>query len=335
MTQTIAKDVMVTLGPDASPELADALRRVPDVAVVEDAPQTTVIVRGASLPMSTRIVGPADIQSVLGDRDEHDGQHWLVLVRAAIDDQLAARLQDADVGYVDAAGRAWLPGQARTRRTRSSRSSATRGLRAPSLRLVQLLADHPNDEWTERSLAKRAATTPVTAHHVLARLEHAGLVERRGRGPGTRRQVGDLPGLWRWLATNGRPGRVDRLSCFVSDPDGVPSTIGGLALALTGARAAEQLGTPVLTGIQRATYRVDTHAEGLEDVPRALGGFRTDQGANLILLADPDRLAHNDARLAASGQLLGPPSRVMLDLYLEPRGEAAAELFCDLWPGRE
>jgi hypothetical protein len=90
----------------------------------------------------------------------------------------------------------------------------------------------------------------------------------------------------------------------------------------------------LLSGVQRVTFRVDVDADGLEDIPQALGGFRTDRGANVVLIADPDGLAQGGSEASTEEQLIAPPSRVMLDLYLEPRGAAAAELFAQLWPAR-
>ena len=71
--------------------------------------------------------------------------------------------------------------------------------------------------------------------------------------------------------------------------------------------------------------RVNVNDDELEDIPGALGGFRTVEGANLLLVADPDRLAFVDRDASTDGHFTAPPSRVLLDLYLEPRGAAAAE----------
>jgi len=57
--------------------------------------------------------------------------------------------------------------------------------------------------------------------------------------------------------------------------------------------------------------------------------------ANLTLIADPEHLAGSDARTDGDGRVTAPPSRVMLDLYLEPRGEAAVGVFLDLWGSKE
>jgi hypothetical protein len=92
---------------------------------------------------------------------------------------------------------------------------------------------------------------------------------------------------------------------------------------------------PVLTRATTPTVRVSARPEELEDVPEALGGFRTEDGANLILIADPDRLAFVDAFAGSGGRLLAPPSRIMLDLFLEARGEAAVDVFLSLWGDRE
>jgi len=88
---------------------------------------------------------------------------------------------------------------------------------------------------------------------------------------------------------------------------------------------------PVVSNIQRPMYRVPATGDELEDVPSTVGGFRTDRGANLVLVADPHRLAALDATTTDEGIVVAPLSRVMLDLYLEPRGAAAADVFLDLW----
>ena len=106
-------------------------------------------------------------------------------------------------------------------------------------------------------------------------------------------------------------------------------------MVLTGALAAEGMGLPVLTGMQRPLYRVQASGENLEQIPQALGGFRTERGANLMLIADPEQLASSDARTDGDGRVTAPPSRIMLDLYLEPRGEAAVGVFLDLWGSKE
>lgn len=227
-----------------------------------------------------------------------------------------------------------MPSWERTKLARQRKSTARRKLYAASVRLAQLLADHPADPWTERGLAELGHTTQATAHRFLARMEADGLVEREGRGPSTTRRVRDAYAMRRWLAREGRPKRTTRLSCFVGDPTSLPR-LAGRAFALTGAAAASEIGLPVLTGESYPVVRVNVAADELEEIPEALGGFRTESGANLVLVADPDRLAFVDPYFADRRRLIAPPSRIMLDLYLEARGEAAAEVFLDLWGGRE
>lgn len=135
----------------------------------------------------------------------------------------------------------------------------------------------------------------------------------------------------RWLLEHGRPGSVTTLPFFVSDAGAIPDRIGNIGLALTGAAAAERIDVPVLTAPPVPSFRADCGPERLEDLPALLGGFRTDAGATAVLIADPNRLGHLDARRLDDGTLLAPPSRIMLDLLLDPRSEAAAEIFSDLW----
>ena len=91
---------------------------------------------------------------------------------------------------------------------------------------------------------------------------------------------------------------------------------------------------PVLTVPGPAFVRVGATGEELEAVPEGLDGFRTETGANMVLLADPDRLAATDAGRLPEGGLVASQSRIMLDLYLESRGAAAVDVFLDLWGNR-
>lgn len=62
-----------------------------------------------------------------------------------------------------------------------------------------------------------------------------------------------------------------------------------------------------------------------------LGGVRDEAGANTMLIDDHNGLGWHEAQRSSSGMLVAPPSRVMLDLWLEPRGQAAVDAFLELW----
>jgi hypothetical protein len=332
-SNAIAQAALVTLRSDVDPRVADALSRLPDVNVVRDAPESAVVVAGRAFAVEAGVIENRELTGLL-DGEKGDGGR-LLIIKAVLDDATAARLEDADIGFVDAAGRAWLPGQTLTKRVRDRLPARRRALRAGSLRPAQLIADHPEEAWTIRRLAERGASSEVTAHRLLSTLEEARLIERHGHGRGTQRRVVNVEGVRRWLAEHGRPSSAQRLSCFVRDPDAVPTSIAGLEMILTGALAAERMGLAVLTGMQRPLYRVQASGEDLEQIPQALGGFRTERGANLTLIADPEHLAGGDARTDPDGRVTAPPSRVMLDLYLESRGEAAVDVFLDLWGSKD
>jgi hypothetical protein len=333
MSNAIAQTALITLRSDVDPQVADVFSRLPDVNVVRNAPESAVVVAGRVFAVEAGVIENRELTGLL-DGEKGDGGR-LLMIKAVLDDATAARLEDADIGFVDATGRAWLPGQTLTKRVRDRLPARRRTLRAGSLRPAQLIADHPEEAWTIRRLAERGASSEVTAHRLLKTLEDARLIERHGRGRGMERRVIDIEGVRRWLAEHGRPSSPQRLSCFVRDPDAVPTSIAGLEMILTGALAAERMGLPVLTGMQRPLYRVQASGEDLEQIPQALGGFRTERGANLTLIADPEHLAGGDARTDPDGRVTAPPSRVMLDLYLEPRGEAAVDVFLDLWGSKD
>jgi len=62
-----------------------------------------------------------------------------------------------------------------------------------------------------------------------------------------------------------------------------------------------------------------------------LGGVRDEAGANAVLIDDRGGLGRREAQRSSTGALVAPPSRVMLDLWLEPRGHAAVDAFLELW----
>lgn len=319
--------LLIAIASDVDSRALGILRRLDDLEVVENAPQSALITEDAVSPVRIVLVEADEIgdRARAGRREDE-----LLVVNAVLDDDAAARLEDANASYIDAAGRHWLRNWNRTRRASEAKAGGKRRLYAPSVRLAQLLADHPKEPWTERGLARRGQTTQTTAHRLLGRLEGEGLLLREGRGPSTLRWVRDPVAMRNWLARQARPRKVARLACFVEDP-GRPRKIVGRALALTGSAGAAEIGMPVLTRAGTPTMRVSVRPEELEDVPEALGGFRTEQGSNLILIADPDRLAFADAVVRPDGRLLAPASRIMLDLFLEARGEAAVDVFLSLW----
>jgi hypothetical protein len=282
-------------------------------------------------PLRIRHVGLSDLRST-----PHPTDAELWIVDGVLDDDAQARLEDAGIAFVDAAGTAWVPGIPRSTRRRVTRPIDGTGsrLRAPSILMGQWLADHPDEPVNAPSLARHGGASTLSAKHLLRSLEERGFVSAAGRGRAATRAVIDVRGLRAWLAMAGRPRRTQRVACFLRDPFNIPAVEGAPALTLTGAAAAERIGLPVLSRVPRALYRVAAAEQELEDVPAALGGTRVGRGANAVLIADPHALATHDLRRGEDGSLRAPPSRIMLDLFLEPRGEAAVDLFLELWRDR-
>lgn len=326
--------MLITLAPNVDPKAAELLDRIDGVELRLNAPRSAIVTDDNAVPVEVEVL---DADQLAAQSPFSGGEvERLVVVNAVLDDETAARLEDAGISYLDVGGRSWLRNETRTRRVRHRADAARRSLYPASVRLAQLLADHPDEPWTQRQLADRGMTTQPTAQRLLLRLEIEGLMERRGKGRATTRWVADAIRMRRWLSREARPRRVFSLSCYVDDPGDLTS-FPGRGIAMTGTEAARSLGFPVATSRERiAMARVDVAEHELEEIPEALGGFRTESGANLLLIADPDHLAFTDLRPSGDGlPPLAPPSRIMLDLFLEPRGEAAANVFLDLWGERE
>lgn len=325
--------MFITLDNQIDPRALDVLQGVPGVRLAQGAPQSAIVTERELIPVEVRAVDAADLEGELqGLRSDRP---ILLAVNAILDPATAGRLEDAGINYVDAGGRYWYRGAGRTELGMERRPGrGGRRLYPATIRLAQLLADHPTERWSERGLAERGRSTQVTAHKLFVRLEREGIVAREGQGRGSVRWVRDPLSMRRWLAREGRPRSATMLECYLRDPYGLPQ-LPGRSFALTGAAGAAQLGIRVATDQPRPMVRVNVKNDELEGIPEALGGFRTKEGANLTLVADPDRLAFVDQEAGAERHFTAPPSRVLLDLYLEPRGEAAADVFLSLWGAGE
>ena len=317
---------LVALEQDVDPALAAALRDIPEIDVIADAPQSVVVTA-----TETTAVAPA-VATVdeLDQLRQAPGRTPLLLVEGVLDLAAAARLEDLGTAFVDRAGRWWLPGAARSLTTSSATdTTSSRKMRGPRIRMAQLLVDHPGLEWTERGLASHAHSTQQTAHQLLSSLEREGYLERIGTARSSRRRVVDTRTLAAWLIRVATPARGGLLRCYVPDPNDLEEL--HVPLVLTGAAAAAAIGFRVLTGDQAPIYRARTTRAVIDEIPAQLGGFRTDRGHNLSLMADTDDLAYLDSSRLEDGRLVAPFSRIMLDLGLEPRGKTAMAVFMDLW----
>lgn len=318
------------LAPGVPAFVAEAFSDRADVRVVSDGPENALVVSGGIDFLDIRDLSIDAAREIANGAGFESKGRPLLAINGILDDQTAAQLEDRGYAYADAAGRAWLPGGRRTGRSRSRRRAHGRQLRPQAVRMAQLLADHPGELWTQRRLASRGESTQVTAQRLLRSLEEADIVERSS-GAESGRRVVDSQAMRRWLISHAKPGRETLLRFFTDDPGSIPAEVDEFTVVLTGALAAERMGAPVMTDTPAPVFRVDCDPETLEDMPSLLGGFRTESGANAMLIADPHRLAHHDARRLDGPHLVAPPSRVMLDLFLGPRGETAAKLFAELW----
>ncbi len=299
------------------------LASVPTVSLLLQAPVSALLGEG--------VVQSLDVRRITGREAQHldelaapTNSALLLVVEAVLDDVSALGLEDRGIAYVDAAGRAWVPGAPRSAPAQPKR----RRMRTSSIRAAQLIADHPDTTWTEPALAKQAQVSSGTAHNLVRDLLSLSLVERAGKGAAGVRSR-DTRGLRRWLVAQARREQPLMVSCYIPDVEDLAVEIDGVTLIRSGAEGARLLGVPVVSSIQRVLIRVPI-SSGLEDLPARLGGLRTAAGANVVLVADNDHFAASDARLV-HGVWVAPPSRIAVDLTMEPRGDAASSIFLDLW----
>jgi hypothetical protein len=299
-----------------------ALEQLDGVDVVP-APQSAIITEHEVTSLDVRTIGVDELF------DEDAAVPALLLVTGVLDEDHAIQLEDLGQPFVDAAGRAWVPGAPHTARARVAGHGQ---LRPATMRAAQLLADHPNIAWSGPRLAERADVAQPTASRLLRQLLDAGLLTRSGAGRSSVTIVADVVALRRWLAGI-EQGRQTTLACYVRNPEAIPASIDGHRLVRSGAHGAGLLGVPVISGAPRTMLRVHTTSEELEQIPGGLHGVRGSRAANVLLVADPERLGSLDARRIGD-VWVAPPSRLCLDMKLEPRGYAAAGVFLDLWNNR-
>jgi hypothetical protein len=313
----------VAIAEDIRDPWRTGLESVPTVDLLLQAPASALLSGGVVQALEVRRITGRDAQH-LDELAEPMAGLLLLVVEAVLDDASAMRLEDRGIAYADAAGRAWVPGAPRSAPAQPKR----RRMRTSSIRAAQLIADHPDTTWTEPMLAKRAQVSSGTAHNLVRDLLSSNLVQRDGEGTAGVRSR-DTRGLRRWIVAQARLEQPYMVSCYIPDVEDLAIEIDGVPLIRSGAEGARLLGVPVVSSIQRMLLRVPI-SSGLEDLPARLAGLRTAVGANVVLVADRDRFAASDARLV-HGVWVAPPSRIAVDLTLEPRGNAASSVFLDLW----
>lgn len=302
-----------------------ALAELPGV-VVTAAPRSALITQDSVTQLEIRRLAANDVAHAA----EHPDPAALLVIAGVLSDRHVFALEDADQPFVDAAGRAWVPGAPRTGKAAGQTGGP---VRPQTLRAAQLLADHPGVAWTTTGLAKRADIGQATADRLMRRLLELKLLRREGAGRSTTTFVDDPSALRHWLLRFGGRASHRLLPFYVRDPDGIPAEIDGHRLIRSGAHGATLLGLPVVSGTPRMMLRVEASDEELESLPSRLRGVRSERGANAVLVADPGRLAAVDARMVHD-VWIAPPSRLCLDIASEARGDAAAAVFLDLWDDR-
>lgn len=160
-----SKPTMVTLDGNSPAFVAAALRRLPGVEVIDGAPSSSLVRAGGVEPLRVEVATIADLRNELdAPTRPPNGERRLVAVTGILDVDTASRLEDLGIAFADVNGRAWMPGQQRSGRARTRRDTAPQHLRPESLRLAQLLVDHPRERWTQRSLASRGDSTLSLIH---------------------------------------------------------------------------------------------------------------------------------------------------------------------------
>ena len=97
--------LLIAIAGDADSRALGILRKLDDIEIVENAPQSVLITEDTVSPVRIALVEADEI----GDRaraEQSDDE--LLVINAVLDDAAAARLEDANASYVDVTGRHWM-----------------------------------------------------------------------------------------------------------------------------------------------------------------------------------------------------------------------------------
>jgi len=340
---------VIELAADVPERTAAILERLPHMSVRRNQPGSRLRVGDFSVPLFIVHGGLRPYAQVTaGLLGAVAGESRLGMVVA---DRLAPHvrreLENAGCAYADAAGAVYVdvPGLLLhvepSQRSGLAKLQAPQGIGVVGVRLVQVMLDEPQRDWSVADLAKAAASSAGQAHKVLTRLEAEGLVTVTGRGPGRRRRVTRPGDLLDWLATVPSARRVrERLHAYLYAPDAMALATRislralqtGLTYAITGAGGAALLGArAAVSAIPEIMVRIDPDVD-LHRAAELLQAEPVDGGANLMLVRDLGRLGVHGS--TSNGPVaIAPPPRVWLDMLGEPRGEDAAALFREAFFG--
>lgn len=262
----------------------------------------------------------------------------VVIVAPYLSPPVRARLQEADLSYVDATG------NMRIELTRPGLFLADRGADTdpwrgpgrprgtlkgePAARVVRTLVDFDRS-WRMRELVETSGASTGAAYRVVEYLEREGWVERNSA-----REVRalDWPKLLRaWSADYGF-ARDSRTTRWIA-PRGLPGLLSRMAAQRT-SESSDTVGPYALTGTLAATewapYAPATlamvYVTNAETAARTWGLQPAEGGANVILAEPPYGVMLERASTNMAGVQVAAPSQVVVDLLTGPgRSPSEAE----------
>ena len=262
----------------------------------------------------------------------------VVIVAPYLSPPVRARLQEADLSYVDATG------NMRIELTRPGLFLADRGADTdpwrgpgrprgtlkgePAARVVRTLVDFDRS-WRMRELVETSGASTGAAYRVVEYLEREGWVERNSA-----REVRalDWPKLLRaWSADYGF-ARDSRTTRWIA-PRGLPGLLSRMAAQRT-SESSDTVGPYALTGTLAATewapYAPATlamvYVTNAETAARTWGLQPAEAGANVILAEPPYGVMLERASTNEAGVQVAAPSQVVVDLLTGPgRSPSEAE----------
>ncbi len=206
------------------------------------------------------------------------------------------------------------------------RPSASLGLGGAAGGVALALLSDPRRDWKVTDLAAEGCASLGAAQNTVVALEAAGLLERTGRGPATRRRVTDPAGLLDMYARDAVADRKVTARGFLLN-NGAEETMRTVAQHLTNGGhgvqayftgvAAAQIVAPHITAVRAFEAWVATPHRA-DVVLSAMGAMPADEGANLVVLrgrkgvlvgSEYDRGVHRVSLFRIYADALADPAR--------------------------